>query len=81
MDTLYRNSYYEDNGSYPEIMSTQFMISGTGADLQCVLPCSGSDECDCLTNWDVTPMNDVNKVMISVICAYHNINTYIYRYL
>ena len=53
------------------------MISGSGADLQCVIPCSGSVQCDCLTNWDVTPMNDVNKVMISIMCIYHNVNMYI----
>ena len=40
------------------------MISGSGADLQCVLPCDGSGECDCLTNWDVTPMSDMNEVMM-----------------
>ena len=64
VDTLYRSTYHEDNGTYPEIAGTQFMISGSGADLQCVLPCNGSGECDCLTNWDVTPMSDMNKVMI-----------------
>ena len=66
METLYRNAYYEINGSYPEIMETQFRISGNGADLQCILPCNGSGECDCLSAWDVTPMNDVNEARISL---------------
>ena len=38
------------------------MISGNGADLQCIIPCNDSKQCDCLANWDVTPMNDMNEV-------------------
>jgi len=64
VETLYRNAYHEDNDTYPEIVGTEFMISDNGADLQCVLPCNGSSECDCLTNWDVTPMTDMNEVNI-----------------
>jgi len=64
VDTLYRKAYHKDNGVYPEIVGTEFMISGNGADLQCVLPCNGSSKCDCLTNWDVTPMTNMNKVNI-----------------
>ena len=62
METLYRQAYYEDNGSYPEIVGTEFMISGDGTELRCVLPCNGSSECDCLSGWEVTQMNDVGKV-------------------
>ena len=65
MDTLYRDAYREVNGSYPEVVETQFMISGNGADLQCILPCNDdSKRCDCLANWAVTPMSDMNEVMI-----------------
>ena len=66
---MYRSTYYEDNGSFPEIVETQFKINGTGADLRCVLPCNGSGECECLAGWDVTPMSDVNEVMILPIHA------------
>ena len=30
------------------------MIDGDGTELKCVLPCSGSSECDCLSGWSVT---------------------------
>ena len=59
---MYRHAYYEVNGSDPEVVETQFMISGNGADLQCIIPCNDSKQCDCLANWDVTPMNDMNEV-------------------
>ena len=49
------------------------MISGNGADLQCILPCNNSKQCDCLTNWDVTPMNDMNEVMLQYIASYGHI--------
>lgn len=40
------------------------MINGNGADLQCVLPCYGTSECDCLTNWDVTQFTELNEVRL-----------------
>ena len=45
-----RQTYFEDNGSYPEIVETEFMINGDDTELKCVLPCSGSSECDCLSD-------------------------------
>ncbi|XP_065887119.1 uncharacterized protein [Dysidea avara] len=53
----FRKAYYEDNGAYPEIVETKFMIDGDGTELKCVLPCSGSSECDCLSGWSVTQIN------------------------
>ena len=50
------------------------MISGNGADLQCILPCNGSKKCGCLANWDITPMSDMNEVMSidsQVYCLMH----------
>ena len=47
-------------------METEFLIGGSGTDLQCILPCSGSSECDCLDGWDVTQMSDINEVSIYV---------------
>ncbi|XP_065887107.1 uncharacterized protein [Dysidea avara] len=64
VNTLYRKAYYEDNGTYPEIVETEFMINGDGTELKCILPCSGSSECDCLSGWDVTQMSDINEVHI-----------------
>ncbi|XP_065887085.1 serine/threonine-protein kinase TAO3-like isoform X2 [Dysidea avara] len=60
--TLYRKAYYEDNGTYPEIVGTELMVDGDGTELKCVLPCSGSSECDCLSGWSVTQMNDISEV-------------------
>ena len=62
MNTLYRQAYFEDNGSYPEIVETEFLIDGNGTELKCVLPCSGSSECNCLSGWSVSRMNDVSEV-------------------
>ena len=59
---MYRKNYYEDNGVYPEIVETEFMIGVSGTELKCVLPCSGSSECDCLTGWNVTQMSDISEV-------------------
>ena len=79
---MYRTAYHEDNGSYPEIAETEFLITSDGADLQCVLPCSHSSECDCLTNWDVTPMSDVNQVIYKICIIIVNANLlYQHRYL
>ncbi|XP_065887091.1 uncharacterized protein [Dysidea avara] len=64
VNTLYRKAYYEDNGAYPEIVGTEFMVDGDGTELKCVLPCSGSSECDCLSGWSVTRMNDISEVSI-----------------
>ena len=58
--------YYEENGSYPEILETEFMIDGDGTKLKCVLPCSGSSECDCLSGWEVTQINDISEVCMNV---------------
>ena len=60
MNHLYRKAYYEENGTYPEVVETEFLISGDGANVQCILPCNGSTECDCLNGWDVTPLTDLN---------------------
>ena len=38
------------------------MVDGDGTELKCVLPCSGSSECDCLSGWSVTQMNDISEV-------------------
>jgi len=38
------------------------MIDGDSTELKCVLPCSGSSECDCLSGWSVTRMNDISEV-------------------
>ncbi|XP_065887148.1 uncharacterized protein [Dysidea avara] len=64
VDILYRKNYYEDNGVYPEIVETEFMIGVSGTELKCVLPCSGSSECDCLTGWNVTQMSDISEIHI-----------------
>ena len=63
---LNRQMYYEENGSYPEILETEFMIDGDGTKLKCVLPCSGSSECDCLSGWEVTQINDISEVCMNV---------------
>ena len=62
VDKLYRKTYYEENGKYPEMVETEFMVDGDGTELKCVLPCSGSCECDCLSGWEVTQMNDISEV-------------------
>ena len=66
VDTLYKKAYYDDYGSYPEIVETEFMIDGDGTELKCVLPCSGSSECDCLAGWSVTQMNDINEACCTI---------------
>ena len=72
MNQLYRKVYYEENGAYPEIVETEFMISGHGANLQCILPCNNSSKCDCLTGWDVTPLTDLN---VNMIVEYNIVST------
>ncbi|XP_065887093.1 uncharacterized protein [Dysidea avara] len=64
INTMYRKAYYEENGTYPEILETELMIDGDGTELKCVLPCSGSSECDCLSGWSVIQTS--NMVEISV---------------
>ena len=59
---MYRNAYYEENGSYPEILETEFIVDGDGTELKCVLPCCGSSECDCLSGWDVAQTNNMTEV-------------------
>ena len=57
---MYKKQYYEENGAYPEIVDTEFVLHTDK--VKCVLPCYGSSECDCLTGWDVTQMTDMNEV-------------------
>jgi len=47
-------------------VETEFLIGGSGTNLQCILPCSGSSECDCLDGWDVTQMSDINEVSVYI---------------
>ena len=85
INTLYRKAYYEDNGTYPEIVETEFMVDSDGTELKCILPCSGSSECDCLSGWSVTQVNDISEVNsvhyynICMVCAC--IDFYWERYL
>lgn len=46
----------------PEMVETEFMIDGDGTELKCALPCWGFSECDCLSGWEVTQMNDAGEV-------------------
>ena len=54
MKTQFRQAFYQENEVYPEILETEFTISGDGTELRCVLPCSGSSECDCLSGWEIS---------------------------
>lgn len=62
VDTLYKRQYYEDHGTYPEIVDTQFIMHAN--EVKCVLPCYGSSECDCLSGWDVIQMSDTDEVSV-----------------
>ena len=43
-------------------MKTEFMIDGNDIELKCVLPCSGSSECACLSGWSVTLLSEVRRL-------------------
>ena len=47
------------------IQETEFMIDGDGTKLKCVLPCSGSSQCDCLSGWEVTQINDISEICMN----------------
>ena len=53
---------------YPEIVDTDFKVLRIN-EVKCILPCYGSKECNCLSDWDVILMNDRCKVC-SVIKHY-----------
>ena len=46
---------------HPEVVGAKLLIVD-GRNLKCVLPCVGSKECDCVNDWNVTPLPDTTEV-------------------
>ena len=59
---LYKKSYYQEHGEYPEVMEIEFTMCSNQR-LKCILPCSSSDNrCDCFNDWGVTQLTDTVEV-------------------
>ena len=58
---LCRKSYYREHGVYPEVSEIEFTVC-SNQPLKCILPCSSSSNCDCMTDWDVIQLTDTIEV-------------------
>ena len=47
---------------HPEVVGAKLVIDSSNKLQCCVLPCTGSKECDCFTDWDVNSLIDVTEV-------------------
>ena len=75
MDILCKKAYYKENRVHPEVVGIKLIVYDDK--LKCVLPCISDDsnECNCFTGWDVTPLTDITEVCDTVYTVYNICST------